>query len=86
MVHLLKLMVDYNLMINEKNLQTAINEVIDNDDKVVVLYSGLWSFIDKLNFKLKSPDQIPKIILNMIEDKIGKNKTLFLPSFTGKIF
>ena len=73
-------------MINEKNFQTILDEVISNDDKVIVLYSGLWSFINKLNFKLKSPNQIPRIILNIIEDKIGKNKTLFLPAFTGKVF
>ena len=85
MVHQLRLMVDYNLMINEKNFQTILDEVISNDDKVIVLYSGLWSFINKLNFKLKSPNQIPRIILNIIEDKIGKNRTLFLPAFTGKV-
>jgi aminoglycoside N3'-acetyltransferase len=86
MVHQSKLMVDYNLMINEKNFQTILDEVINSDDKVIVLYSGLWSFINKLNFKLKSPNQIPKTILNIIEDKIGRNRTLFLPAFTGKVF
>jgi aminoglycoside N3'-acetyltransferase len=86
MVHLLKLMADYSIMINEANFQKILDEVIDNKDKVIVLYSGLWSFIHELNFKLKNPNQIPEIILNIIEDKIGKEKTLFLPAFTGKSF
>lgn len=86
MVRLLKLMVDYKLMINEKNFQKILDDVIGNEDKVIILYSGIWTFINKLKFKTKNPNQIPKIILNMIENKVGKKRTLFLPAFTGNNF
>ena len=46
MVHQSKLMVDYNLMINEKNFQTILDEVINSDDKVIVLYSALIFIVD----------------------------------------
>ena len=73
-------------MIDEKKFESIIEKVISNDDKVIVLYSGIWSFINKLKFKTKNVNNIPKIILNILEKKIKKKKTLFIPAFTGKIF
>ena len=37
-------------------------------------------------FRLKNKSLIPHKILDIIEKKIGKNKTLFLPSFSGGFF
>ena len=55
-------------------------------NKIIVLYSGIWSFIKKINFNINSPKQIPEVILDIIEKKIGTNRTLFLPSFSGESF
>ena len=73
-------------MINEKNFESIIDEVIDNNDKIIVLYSGIWTFIDKLEFNDNKIINIPKILLSIFEKKIGKKRTLFIPAFTGKIY
>ncbi len=73
-------------MIDENSFNEAFDEVVNNNDKIIVLYSGIWTFINNLNFNIKDNSQLPKTLLEIIEKKIGKNKTLFLPSFTGKIF
>ncbi len=73
-------------MISEQDFEKAIDEVILKNDRFIVLYSGIWSFIKEIRFKSKNYNEIPKIILKLFEKKIGKHKTLFIPSFTGKIF
>ncbi len=73
-------------MINEEDFLKSLDEVIDSKDKIIVLYSGLWTFIDKLKFKTNKNEEIPYKILKLIEKKIGKNKTLLIPSFSGKEF
>ena len=73
-------------MIDENVFLQSLDEVIDNDDKIVVLYSGIWTFINKINFKLKKKSNIPSRILDLIELKIGKSKTLIIPSFSGGYF
>ena len=39
-------------MIDEKAFLKALDEVIDNEDEIIVLYSGLWTFISKIDFKI----------------------------------
>ena len=73
-------------MINEIKFKKFLNEVITEEDKVIVLYSGIWSFIKKVKFNINNPKKIPEVMLDIIEKKIGKNKTLFLPSFSGDSF
>ena len=73
-------------MINEKDFQNALDEVVKDEDKIIVLYSGIYSFIYNLNFKNNGIKYKIEKILNIIENKIGKKKTLFLPSFSGKFY
>ena len=73
-------------MINEIKFEKILSEVISNEDKIIVLYSGIWSFIKKINFNINSPKQIPEVKFDIIEKKIGTNRTLFLPSFSGESF
>lgn len=76
-----------NLTINESHFEKIIEEIIEKKDEVIVLYSGIWSFINKIDFLSKKKiTKIPEIILNIIEKKIGNNRILFLPSFTGNLF
>ncbi|KPU82491.1 hypothetical protein JI56_02090 [SAR11 cluster bacterium PRT-SC02] len=79
-------MADTKLMINEIKFKKILSEVITKEDKIIVLYSGIWSFIKKINFNINNPKKIPEVILDLFEEKIGKDKTLFLPSFTGESF
>ena len=73
-------------MINERDFLKSLDDVIDKKDKIIVLYSGLWTFIDKIKFKTNKINQIPEKILRLIEKKIGKKRTLLIPSFSGKEF
>ena len=73
-------------MIKEKDFKIALDKIIKDEDEVIVLYSGIYSFIHNLNFNLKSNNQLPKKILKLIEKKVGKKRALFLPSFTGKFY
>ena len=70
-------------LINEDDFVEAFNKVIKKDDKVIVLYSGLWSFIFNIKFKDKN---IPKKILELLENLITKERTLLLPAFSGEEF
>lgn len=73
-------------MITERDFLNSFDEIIDSKDKIIVIYSGIWSFISKIKFKIKRNDEIPKKILELIEKKVGKKRTLLLPSFSGKEF
>ena len=70
-------------MIDETIFKKIFNEVIDRRDKIVVIYSGIWSFIGNLNFNVKERSQIPLRLLETIETEIGTGRTLVLPSFSG---
>ena len=69
-------------MIKEKDFKIALDQVIKDDDDVIVLYSGIYSFINNLNFDTKSTVKLPERILKLIEEKVGKKRTLFL--FIGR--
>lgn len=73
-------------MITERDFLNSFDEIIESKDKIIVIYSGIWSFINKIKFKIKKDSEIPKKILELIEQKIGKERTLLLPSFSGKEF
>lgn len=70
-------------MIAEKDIFKAFSEVISEKDEVVVIYSGIFSFISKISFKTK---KIPEKILNIIEEIVTKKRTLILPSFSANSF
>ena len=70
-------------MIKEKDFKDALDQVIKDEDEVIVLYSGIYSFIHNLKFNLTSYNKLPKKIFQLIEKKVGKERILFLPSFTG---
>ncbi len=68
-------------LITEKIIFDSFQKVIKKNDKVILLYSGLWSLINKLDFK----KNVSKNFLNIIEE-IAEKKTLILPSFSGASF
>ena len=59
-------------MIDETIFKKIFNEVIDRRDKIVVIYSGIWSFIGNLNFNVKDRSQIPLRLLETIETQKKK--------------
>ena len=68
--------------INKENIRESFNKVILKQDKVIILYSGVWSFIHKLGFK----KNIAKKILNIVESVVTEKRTLILPSFSADSF
>ena len=56
-------------MILEEDFKKILDEVILENDEVVVLYSGLWTFIYNIDFGLKNKNLIPYKILDIIEKK-----------------
>ena len=70
-------------MLNENDFYKAFNEVIDENDKVVVIYSGISSFISNIKFKNKN---IAKTLVDILEKIVTKKKTLIFPSFSANSF
>jgi|TARA_B110000240_G_scaffold157532_1_gene175235 aminoglycoside N3'-acetyltransferase len=73
-------------VIDEKVFLQSLDEVIDKEDKIIVLYSGLLNLLPKINFNLYKNENIVEKILSLIEYKVGKERTLILPSFSGEEF
>ena len=67
--------------ISENTILEALKFLIKTEDKVIVLYSGIWSFANNLNFKNKD---ITKVILKILEKFVSCNRTLILPSFSDQ--
>ena len=70
-------------LICEDEIIKSFNSVIKDNDKVIVLYSGLWSFIFNINFNKK---KIPNYLLEIIEKIVSKKRTLVLPAYSGDSF
>jgi aminoglycoside N3'-acetyltransferase len=68
--------------IDENFIYNHLKKIIKKEDKVIVVYSGVWSFINKLSFK----KNIAKKILNIIERVVTKKRTLVLPAFSANSF
>ena len=47
-------------MITERDFLNSFDEIIESKDKIIVIYSGIWSFINKIKFKIKKDSEIPK--------------------------
>ena len=74
-------MEDYRL-IDEKEIYNSFKKVIKPTDTSIVLYSGIWSFINKINFK----KNIGKKILDIVENLVTPKRTLIIPSFSSYDF
>jgi aminoglycoside N3'-acetyltransferase len=72
-----------DLMVNEKDIRVAFEEVISKEDEVIVLYSGISNFIADINFKKKN---IPRTLLKILEKIVTKKRTLILPAFSANSF
>ncbi|MBK9292970.1 MAG: AAC(3) family N-acetyltransferase [Oligoflexia bacterium] len=62
-----------------KRFNELLNKVILPADKVILIYSGIWTFGHR--FKLP-PTEVANSILNGIEEVVGPHKTIMLPTYT----
>ena len=69
-------------MITKKDFVESLRQVINKNDKVIVIYSGFSNFLNKFSYK---SDLIPEI-LNLIEKFVTKDRILILPSFSANDF
>ena len=69
-------------LIDENEIYTSFKKIIKPSDSTIVLYSGVWSFINKINFK----KDIAKKLLDIIEKVVTPDRTLILPSFSSNSF
>ena len=69
-------------MITKKNFVESLNQVINKNDKVIVIYSGISSFLNKFPYQKNLTSEI----LTLIEDFITKDRVLILPSFSANNF
>ena len=67
--------------ISEYELETALRNVIDDDDEVIVFYSAIWSFAHRIE---GSSDDITACIFDVIDSVVGKNRTVLFPTFTNR--
>jgi aminoglycoside 3-N-acetyltransferase len=66
-------------MITAHDFRKLLQKVILPTDDVVLVYSGIWTFGHR--FK-ELPKRVPEIILDCIEDAVGNQRTLLLPTYT----
>ena len=69
-------------LIDENEIHSSFKKIIKPSDNTIVLYSGIWSFINKISFR----KNISKKILDIIEEIVTPNRTLIIPSFSAETF
>lgn len=71
------------MKINENDIYKALKETIFPEDKIILLYSGIWTFGQYLNCNLT---EIPDILLDIIEDFSGRDRTIIMPGYCASDF
>ncbi len=69
-------------MISKKDFINSLDQVINKKDKIIVIYSGISSFLHKFSLERNTVQEV----LTLIENFIGKQRTLILPSFSADHF
>jgi aminoglycoside 3-N-acetyltransferase len=66
--------------ITDYEFETALRNVIDPDDDVIVIYSAIWSFAHRLG---GSSDEVTARVFDIIDSVVGKERTVLFPTFTN---
>jgi aminoglycoside 3-N-acetyltransferase len=69
--------------LSEQDFYDAVKDVVLPDDEVIVIYAGIWSFAHNFGGEI---GKIPDMMLDVIEDVVGKERTLLFPSFCASDF
>jgi len=65
--------------LTERDIHLALESVIASDDEVIVLFSGIYTFAHRFGWPV---EQSPSRILAVIEEHIGSNRTLLIPTYS----
>lgn len=68
---------------NEQDLEAALLEVIDPDDRAIVIFSGIWTFGHRLA-ENSSATTVTGRIFDVIDSVIGPDRTVLFPTFTNQ--
>jgi len=68
---------------NEQDLEAALLEVIDPDDRAIVIYSGIWTFGHRLA-EISSATTVTERIFDVIDSVVGPDRTVLFPTFTNQ--
>lgn len=71
------------LKITANDFRDALTEVILPKDEVIVIYAGIWTFANYFDYKIQ---KIPDLLLDIIEDVVGENRTILFPTFCASVF
>jgi aminoglycoside N3'-acetyltransferase len=61
------------------DFQQQFASVIHPEDRLVVVYSGIWSFGHRFDVE---PQVLPEALLESIQEVVGPTRTLLLPAYT----
>ena len=65
--------------VTEKEINSSLAQVINENDSIFIIFSGISSFGHKLIWE---PSLIPEKIVSCLMNFIGKKRTLIFPTFT----
>jgi len=65
------------------DFREALTEVILPTDEVIVIYAGIWTFASYFDCNIQ---EIPDLLLDIIEEVVGKNRTILFPTFCASDF
>jgi len=65
--------------ISPKDFKRSLQDVIEPEDEVVLIYSGIWTFGHRFG---EPPESLPQLILDCIEEVVGPHRTLLFPTYT----
>jgi len=67
------------MKLEQEAFLAALDDIIFPDDRVVVIYSGIWSFAHRLGLSAKDA---PDILTGWIEEFLGPDRTIVFPTYT----
>ena len=66
-------------LISPSEFRRRFDEVIDSADKVIVVYSGVWTFAEKLDVPRRD---FARVVIEQLMESVGSHRTLLLPAYT----
>lgn len=66
-----------------EDIGKALSEMLSDDDEIVVMQGGIWSFAHQLRIH---PAELTTVLLDLFVGAIGPDRTMLMPTFTNGTF
>jgi len=63
-----------------RDFTKSLSQVIMPEDKIIVIFSGIWLFGHRFAIE---PKKLPDILLDLIIEFVGSDRTLIMPAYTN---